>query len=103
MRVRERGPERTTRATETCLSELQLLRFGGREYGVSGMCPSPLHKARHYGHGPYTYIFIQIYPGPERVLRSDCSADGYTEVFGSRMTYPSERVECLHANARGTS
>lgn len=39
--------------------------------------------------------------------RNGCSArtarDGYTEVFGSRMTYPSERVECLHANARGTS
>ena len=28
------------------------------------MCP--LHKARHYGHGPYTYIFIL----DERVLRT---------------------------------
>ena len=44
VRVRER-PERTTRATETCLSELQLLAVGSMgRMPYRAMCP--LHKAR---------------------------------------------------------
>jgi hypothetical protein len=94
-------PSVHVRHRDTCLSELQLLAVGSM--ALSGMCP--LHKARHYGHGPsYTYIFIL--DGRARTQCRGLARDGsgfteVSEVFGSRMTRSEKIVECLHANWPG--